>query len=74
MNKVKVRKGYHPAFVTIGRAMHENADVRDTWRKYIANLFKNTLTNVRYRLPDMDELGDAAGETFVTEWINKVIK
>ena len=74
MNKVKVRKGYAPAFDTIGRTMHENADIRETWRQHIANLFKNTLTNARYHLPDMDKLGDDAGETFVTNWINKVIK
>jgi len=74
MNKVKVRKGYAPAFDAIGRAMQENADVRETWRQHIANLFKNTLTNARYRLPDMDKLGDEAGETFVTNWINKVMK
>ena len=74
MNKVKVRKGYAPAFDTIGRTMLENADVRETWRQHIANLFKNTLTNARYRLPDMDKLGDDAGETFVTNWINKATK
>jgi len=72
--KVKSPKGYKEAFDIIGKCMMKDDSIRRTWKHHIHNLFTNTLTSARYRLPDMDKLGDDAGETFVTEWINKSFK
>ena len=74
MNKVKVQKGYTKAFEIIGKTLMKNESIQHAWKHYIASIFCDTLTSARYRLPDMDKLGDEAGERFVTSWINKVIK